>query len=128
MEPRMAHSRSPSLDTVRQRSYWRDADARVIVDAWRRSGQTRSAFATEHDLDPRRLRRWIARLAGSPKRAVRFHPVRVVPPPVESAPPPAGAPAVEVLLPNGYVVRVSPQIAAGDLHAVLALLRDAPRC
>jgi hypothetical protein len=113
-----------SLAAVGRLRYWREADARVVVAAWRRSGQSRAAFATQHRLAVRRLARWVARLGRSSPGRVRFHPVRVVAPaePATEAP----APALEVLLPSGCRVRVPPGVAAADLRAVVAALAAAP--
>jgi hypothetical protein len=43
------------LQALARRSYWQESDARRIVDAWRRSGETVSRFAGELGLDPRRV-------------------------------------------------------------------------
>ena len=38
------------------RAYWREADARVIVEAWEQSGETGAAFARRLGVHPQRLR------------------------------------------------------------------------
>jgi transposase-like protein len=59
------------------RRHWRKDDARVVIDAWRRSGQTMSAFARFYGIQYERLARWKRRLRGEPngkpRGAVRFH-------------------------------------------------------
>ena len=41
-----------------QKVYWRAADAQEILDLWRRSGMTLTAFARAHGLCRHRLVRW----------------------------------------------------------------------
>jgi hypothetical protein len=52
-------------------------DARLVIDAWRQSGRTMTAFARAHDIHLERLARWRRLLSPKPHAAVRFHPVRV---------------------------------------------------
>lgn len=56
---------------------WAEADARMVLTAWRRSGKRVSELAREQGLTPQRLLRWSTRLQGR-SRVVRFHPVRLV--------------------------------------------------
>jgi len=65
-----------SLATLMANRYWRAADAKRVLEAWRRSGQSVAAFTREHGLSAARLLRWRARLE-LPEAPV-FHPVRVV--------------------------------------------------
>lgn len=103
------------------RSYWREADARRIVDAWRQSGEPVSRFAGRLGIDPRRVSRWASRLASPRAEAVRFLPVRVA---AEGA---EGRPAsIEIEWGHGRRVRVAPGFATDDLRRVLAVL-DEPR-
>ncbi len=39
-------------------SYWRADEARVVLDAWERSGQSLAAFARTHGIHRARLQRW----------------------------------------------------------------------
>jgi hypothetical protein len=73
----MARSKRDGHQVAFQKDYWREADARAVVEAWLRSGQPLSRFARGHGLQPHRLSRWAGRLQGK-GRPVRFHPVRVV--------------------------------------------------
>lgn len=52
----------PSFDPRRLPVYWREADARVVIDAWQASGMSVSAFAHRYSLNVERLRRWRRRL------------------------------------------------------------------
>ena len=38
--------------------YWREEHARVVLDAWASSGESRAAFARRHELTVQRLRWW----------------------------------------------------------------------
>jgi hypothetical protein len=102
---------------VAGRSYWRAADARVVVEAWKRSGQRLTEFASEYGIHARRLGRWAQRLECEGE--LRFHPVRLVAP--RGTARPAGEP-LEVVLGAGRSVRVPPGFAAEDLARVLAVL------
>ena len=56
-------------------SYWREADARVVLEEWSSSGLELEEFARRHELAPRRVRRWSERLGAG--RKVRFHAVEL---------------------------------------------------
>jgi transposase-like protein len=70
--------RKADFRRVAERRYWREAEARVVVEAWRSSGETQSGFARRHGVGRGRLTRWVRRLQGAGKGSVRFHPVRLV--------------------------------------------------
>lgn len=55
--------------------YWREDDARVVLEACFSSGLALEEFARRHHLKPRRLRRWSERL--EQRAVVRFHPVEL---------------------------------------------------
>ena len=73
---------------IATRRVWSKADGTRVVEAWRRSGLSRAAFARHYGLPVHRVYYWIANTAEHPGRggpprpphAVvrRFHPVRVV--------------------------------------------------
>ena len=102
--------------------YWRAGDARVVVEAWRRSGEGRAVFARRHGIEPKRLSRWAARLDG-PEKAVRFHPVRLVQADAEG-----GGKPMEIVLVTGHTVRVPAGFAAEDLKRVLGVLSAGAPC
>ncbi len=119
----MARGRIEIEDVLGKR-YWREAEARKVVEAWRRGGRTLAGFAREHGVEAARVARWVARLrAGEGARAVRFHPVRVV-----GSTLPVARPALEVVLGNGCSVRVPTGFAADDLRKVLEVLDELARC
>ena len=121
----MAHKREAAVLQVAAHRYWREADARVMVEAWRHSGTSLSAFARRYEVHGKRIARWASRLEASPRRAVRFHPVRLVPAAGRDRP---GGAALEVVLPDGRSVRVLPGFAAADLQQVLRVLEARASC
>jgi len=60
--------------------YWSEAEGRAVIEAWRRSGESRSAFAKRHGLQTKRLRYWAGRLsrAEGPARTLTLVPATVV--------------------------------------------------
>jgi transposase len=116
--------RTADVRQVAERTYWREADARVLVEAWRSSGETLSGFARRHGVEPRRLARWVSRLPGVGEGSLRFHPVRLV----ESAPGIGGWAPIEIQLAGGRRVRVPRGFETEDLRRVLAVLEEAATC
>jgi hypothetical protein len=105
------------------RSYWREDDARRIVEAWRKSDEPASVFAGRLGIDPRRVSRWAARLESRHAETMRFLPVRVA---AEGS---DGRPVwIEIELGHGRRVRVAPGFAADDLRRVVAILEERLPC
>jgi len=117
-------ARKADVRQVAERLYWREADARVVVEAWRNSGETLSAFARRHRVERKRLARWVRRLEQAGVGPLRFHPVRLVESPLETG---GGAP-IEIQLAGGQRVRVAHGFQTEDLSRVLAVLAEAARC
>jgi transposase len=111
-----------SVRSVAAKGYWREADAKVIVDAWHASGLTRAAFARRHGIDGQRLARWSARLGPPSARPMRFHPVRLAM--TEGAP----AGGIEVVLAGGRRVRVERGFDVEELRRVLELMGEPAAC
>ena len=107
------------VEAAAKLAYWGADEARVIVEAWRRSGQTLSRFANRHGIHPQRLGRW-ARKLEEEGEAVRFHPVRLVGHEAGAVEP--SAQPIEIVLGDGPTVRVPPGFTAEDLQRVLAVL------
>jgi hypothetical protein len=105
------------------RSYWREADARVIVEAWQQSGETGAGFARRLGVHPKRLWWWASRLRKREPAAMRFHPVRVA-----SAETSRREGWIEMDLGHGPRVRVAPGFAAEDLRRVLTVLEEVASC
>ena len=117
---RRVNGSNGTVSEVAKRSYWGKADARIVVEAWRRSGEALAAFARRHGLQPSRISRWSARLPkpSSNGDGLEFHPVRVV----QSAEPPPGLDGIEVVLVDGRRVRIPAGFAAEELRRVLMVL------
>lgn len=106
--------------------YWREADARAVLDAWVASGEAVVPFAGRFGLSPQRLERWRQRLMPetTPEGVVTFFPVmlagRAAGVPETSAPPPGLAWSIEL---SGDVRVQVPcaggaELLAGALRAV----------
>jgi hypothetical protein len=104
--------------------YWRAAEARVVVEAWRRSGEACSAFAGRYGIHPRRLRRWAEQLEAGGE-SVGFHAVRLVRRENGSG---SKDQLIEIVLGEGCSVRVPAGFAAADLERVLTVLGVEGRC
>lgn len=120
-------ARGADVRQVAERSYWRESEARVLVEAWRSSGEPLARFARRHGFEPRRLARWASRLERAADERVRFHPIRLLErqgEPDRSGP---GAP-IEIELTYGRRVCVPRGFEAEDLRRVLAVLGEVAAC
>lgn len=115
--------READVRLVAKRRYWREAEARVVVEAFWRSGETLSGFARRHGLKRGRLSRWVERL-GEGEESLRFHPVRLV----EDRGASGGGAAIEIELLGGQRVRVPRGFESEELRRVLAVLEVAGSC
>lgn len=115
--------RSQVVTEVAGRGYWRESQARVMVEAWHASGKTIIAFAARHGVEARRLGRWVRRL-GAEDAGVRFHPVRITGASVQEPP----GPRIEIELASGQRVRVAPGFDIDDLQRVVTVLERAAGC
>ena len=105
------------------RLYWHEADAQVIIEAWRHSGEPVAAFARRLGVDPRRVSRWAGRLSTSEPAPMHFHPVRVA-----SVGAGERRASIEIWLDGGRRIRVAAGFEAADLRRVLAVLDEAAPC
>jgi transposase-like protein len=118
----MAKQQDSQLSHASQRQYWREDDARRVVDAWRQSGLSMAEFAKLHGVHAKRLGRWAQRLQTSPSSAM-FHPVKLL---AKQPPNEVGDPRIEVVLASGCVIRLPAAFAARDLRQVLDVLEGRP--
>jgi hypothetical protein len=130
-----AAQKAKDLAAAAGKGYWREGDARQVVRAWERSGQTLSRFAAARGLKAARLARWANRLrkqadrrggrggAGTAPLKLRFHPVELVGPANSHE-----ASVIEVVLLDGRRVRVPAGFAGEDLERVLRILDERSRC
>lgn len=101
--------------------YWREEDARAVLEAWRRSGDTLSDFCRSYGVSVSRLSRWAARIKHH--EAVQFYPVRLSDRARRSS---DGVLAVE--LPDGITVRLESGFAVEDLKRVLEAVGSRTEC
>ena len=145
--PKSARSPTPSPKSQHRRRprNLRPAEARRLLVAFERSGLAVAEFERRHNLSPNRLSWWRKRLGlgaiPSPSgvrlapdsATVTFLPVRVAAaPPSRSASPPLpptpSAAPIELVLPDGAVVRVPPSFDPTSLARLLDVLREARAC
>jgi transposase-like protein len=120
-EDYMATQQDTRVSHVRRRRYWREDDARLVVEAWRQSGLTMAEYAKLHGVHAKRLGRWAQRLQTS-QPTVTFHPVQLR----RDQPLKEPDSRIEVVLTNGHVIRLPAAFAAGDLRQVLDILEGRP--
>lgn len=114
----MAKQQDTQLSHASRRRYWREADARLVVEAWRQSGLSMAEFAKLHGVQAKRLGRWAQRLQTSAP-PVTFHPVQLLRKQTVNE---AADARIEVVLANGRVIRIPAAFDAGDLRQVLDVL------
>jgi hypothetical protein len=109
------------LREVAARQRWRKEDARAVVEAWQRSGETLSEFAGRLGLRGERISRWSSKIEKSEQRTgVSFHRLRVV----GARDRFDGAEKIEVFLQDGRCVRVPNGFAPAELQKVLWVLEE----
>lgn len=105
-----------------QSPYWSEAEAQEVLDLWRRSGTSLSAFARDVGLCRNRLARWRDRLGETHQDPLpMFHRVRVVDRPGERA---AESGGVEIHVPGGRRIAVHRGFDASVLVEVVRLLES----
>lgn len=91
------------------------------IALWQQSGLSVAAFCARHGLAPASFYAWRTTLQQRAAEHVPLVPVQLV---ADAAPPRP----LEVVLPDGSVVRVPPGFDAASLRQLLALLREGPPC
>ena len=109
----MAPSRARDEEKERQ---WRRR-----IDQWRESRLSVRAFCAQHRLSSASFYHWRRVLERRATERPAFVPVQVV-----ADPPPPQASALELVLPDGRAVRVSPGFDAATLRRLLAVLEGRP--
>jgi hypothetical protein len=105
------------------RSQWSEHEARGVLSAWRKSGQSLERFAKDRGLVPQRLRRWRSKLEGKTTSLVRSEsPLALLRVQVtESAQPKRGEP-VAVYLRSGHIVKIGRGFDEEAFARVVAVL------
>ncbi len=101
---------------------WTEVEARGVLEAWRRSGQSLEGYARSRGLVPQRLHWWKRKLrfgaAETKSRTVALLPVRVE----ETRPEPRRGEPVTVLLRSGHMIKVGRDFDESAFARVVALL------
>ncbi len=118
-------ARVSEIRRVAAQRYWREGQARAVLEAWRRSGESLASFARSHGIGRQRLERWARRLSDG---RVRFHRVRLVERGRRADAVHSGGAPIEIECAPGRRVRVFPGFAAEDLGRVLEVLEGQARC
>ncbi len=116
------------IGRIARRPYWREADARRVVEAWRASEASAAAFARRYQLDARRILRWAKDLDSAlHPAAVEFHPVRVVDR-SDARSACVEPPIVEIVLVGGERIRVPSGVDPADLRRILDVVAESSGC
>ena len=102
---------------------WREAEARVVVEAWRRSGESQASFGRRYGIHPTRLSRWARQLGDGAEEPLLFHPVHLV----QREERGWGGP-IEIELGRDCRVRVARGFETRDLERVLGVLAQGGWC
>jgi transposase-like protein len=117
---------TPPARSLFDRPRWTADDAREVVAALHRSGQSVSVFAAAHGLDPQRVYLWRRRLGASAElstfRELVVQPARTQHESVE------GSAAFELVLTAGQVLRVPVSFEAAALARLLEVLARVGMC
>jgi hypothetical protein len=105
------------------RGQWSEHEARGVLSAWRKSGQTLERFAKERGLVPQRIRFWKNKLEGKPTALIRTQsPMALLPVQVtEPAGSKRGEP-VAVYLRSGHIVKIGRGFDEEAFARVVSLL------
>lgn len=112
------------FESLLSRPRWTREDAREVIAALERSGQSVSTFAADHGLDPQRVYLWRRRLGVA--EPTTFQEILVRPAASPLLVPPGAS--FEVALTSGDIVRVPPAFDAAALARLLDVLIRARSC
>jgi len=107
------------------RPRWSADDARKVLAALDRSGQSVSAFASEHGLDAQRVYLWRRRLGEAEPTTFRELAVCATPVVHNGAPVPA---SFEVAFSSGHVLRIPTSFGTRTLARLIDVLDKAGMC
>lgn len=112
----MIERRESAVSRVAASPYWREPEARVVVEGWERSGLPVAAFAELYDLSEARVLRWSKRLSTSQRLEFQEVELRETSHRIVMDP---GADRFEVELSNGRCVRLPREFAGEELRRLL---------
>src|SRR5687768_6441847 len=89
------------------RGQWSEHEARGVLNAWRKSGQSIEKFAKERSVVPQRIRWWKKKLESASTALVRSEsPLALLPVHVTPASQPKRGEPIAVYLRSGHIVKV----------------------
>ena len=109
---------------LRGKARWSNAEGATVVEAWRTSGKTVSAFAKRHRLGGERVRRWVEKAEDATEHAVTFEEVMQVSPPNKRH---KVVGTLEIRFGEEIGVRVGERFETDDLKRVLLVLAEVGR-
>src|SRR5689334_22339752 len=107
------------------RGQWSEHEARGVLTAWRRSGQSLERFAKERGLVPQRIRWWKNKLEGKTVALAGSQSVALLPVEVTQGVQPKRGEPVAVYLRTGHVVKVGRGFDEEAFARVVAILEGA---
>jgi hypothetical protein len=119
--------RASGVEGTARKAYWREAEARRIIGAWRSSGESMQAFGRRFGFRAERLSRWVKRLepVDQDRReapSIPFLPVEVRV--GDRAERPVAAPPIALVVGSGLRVEVPIGFDAETLQRVVQLLGE----
>ena len=105
---------------------WTEIEARGVLEAWKKSGQTLEGYARSRGLVPQRLHWWKTKLGFGKAAEIKSHAVAMLPVRVAEARTDGrrGEP-VTVLLRSGHMIKVGRDFDESAFARVVALLERA---
>jgi transposase len=107
----------------RRRDEQKERQWRRWIDLWQDSGSSVADFCARHGLSTATFYAWRKTLHQRDQQRLSFLPVHIVDDPA----PPAACP-IELLLPDGRLLRLRPGFDAPTLRRLLELLAGQPPC
>ena len=112
------------LQLALKQARWRPEQAKLIVDAWKASGQSMDAFTEKHGIAFDRLNKWAQRFhrqkRSVPASKLNFLPVKVIEPKPLSTPMPEDS--MDIRLPTGLTVSIRPGFDPAAVKTLLETL------
>ena len=113
------------LQEALKQTRWRPEQAKLVVDAWKTSGESMDAFTEKHGIAFDRLNKWSQRFyrqkTATPAQRLNFLPVKVT----EEKPLRSSMPedSMDIRLPTGLSVSIRPGFDPAALKTLIETLR-----
>lgn len=116
------------MSTTKQRDPRKEQSWRRVLQQWRGSGLSVREFCRQQQVSEARFYAWRRTLQRRAAEAAPFIPVRVVPPPAETAAASDATAGLELVLAAGRRLRIGPAFDAATLRRLLTLLEEGRPC